>query len=218
MVNSSSEGNSIYISSLLKRLKTTGYAKFDAHKQYVRLNNSSLLALTTSSLLLIFVSIINKYTSIAVGYEDKIELIVILVSIIILILSLVVSLSSYSLKSERFLRSGNEILDLFERLNLLDKEDSINLKTIVNEYSVLRKNTDNHSDYNYRRGRLVRRREENKLNKSLSSEKASLYDNYCYWSSIIFFKVISICSIVIFFSLLIWAFYYAESNIFSKIS
>ena len=204
------EDNKEYVDSLKKRMKTTSYAKFDAQKRYEKLNNSSLFALTSSSLLLIFVSIINKYSLCPTGYEAKVELISILVSIIILVLSLVVSLSSYSLKSERFLRTGNEILDLLERLNLRGKEDCQELQSIVTEYSVLRKNADNHQSYNYSRGRMERKNEDKKLNdneeekedrkpndnKEEKKDKISNFDNYCYWAPIVAFKVISLVSFI----------------------
>jgi hypothetical protein len=200
--------NNSYIDTMLKRIKTTSYSRLDAHKRYARLNGSSLFALTVSSLLLIFVSIINKYSLCPIAYEAKIELISILVSIVILVLSLVVSLSSYSLKSERFLRTANEMLYLFERLSLLRNSDESGLEKVITEYSLLRKNSDNHQPYNYHRGRMERKNEDKKPDgdsegkEKLGIGKASLFDNFCYWAPISLFHVISTISILIFFFML----------------
>lgn len=47
------------IDSRRKKMTTTSYARFDAHKRCERLNNSSLFALTSTSLLLIYIGILN---------------------------------------------------------------------------------------------------------------------------------------------------------------
>jgi hypothetical protein len=188
------EDSSNYVNSLKKRMKTTSYAKFDAHKRYASLNNSSLFALTASSLLLIFISIINKYSLLSIGCAAKVELTSILISITILVLSLVVSLSSYSLKSERFLRSGNEILDLLERLNLLKDNDDDGVSCVVNEYSVQRRNADNHQSFNYRRGRAERKNEEKKDDERIEDEVICV-DLLFYWAPIAVFYIISFVSI-----------------------
>ncbi|PHZ58902.1 hypothetical protein CRG86_014770 [Photobacterium leiognathi] len=114
----------IDINSFKKRMKTTAYAKFDAHKRYERLNNTSLFALTSASLLLIFITLFSKYCDKFKHIIEpfSLELFSLLVSIIILVLSLVVSFASYALKSERCLRFGNDIIELVDKL-LIAKTD-----------------------------------------------------------------------------------------------
>lgn len=206
--------------SFRKKIKTTSYAKFDAHKWYARLNRTSLFALTASSLSLIFISIFSKYSLCPATYGTNIELFSLIVSIILLVLSLVISLSSFSLKSERFLRSANEMMDLHDRLELVKDTNVTGLNNIVSEYSVLRKSADNHQTFNYHRGRYERKKEEinthNKKNsgdlpeqseiKVLSDkDKPTLFDWLCYWFPILVFYLISIANVILFLTL-VWFF------------
>lgn len=187
----------IDVESIKKRIKTTGYAKFDAHKRYERLNNTSLFALTSASSLLIFISIFNKYNEEINIFSNAsfIELFSIVVSIIILILSLVVSFASYSLKSERYLRCGNEMIDLCDRLEVsICNEEK---KSIVNEYIVLRKSSDNHKRFHYVRGRLERKIEQNR-DRVVSSDYPTKIEKIEYWAPIVMYYLVSICSIATF--------------------
>ncbi|TLS83837.1 SLATT domain-containing protein [Photobacterium damselae subsp. damselae] len=183
--------------SFKKRMKTTAYAKFDAHKRYDRLNNTSLFALTSASSLLIFITLFNKYVFVkCTGINQSfIELFSIVVSIMILVLSLVVSFASYSLKSERYLKTGNDILELCDKLDLASTD--FEKKNISQSYNFLRKNADNHKGFNYTRGRLERKKEEGKSDIKLE-DKESYIEKYEYWAPIVSFYAISILSILIF--------------------
>lgn len=203
--------------SFRKKMKSTSYAKFDAHKWYAKLNNSSLFALTTSSLLLIFISIFSKYALCPTTYGANTELFSLIVSIIMLVLSLVISLSEFSLKSERFLRSANEIMDLHDRLVLVKDTNVTGLSKLMSEYSVLRKSADNHQTFNYHRGRFNRKKEElnihNENNTENTPKQVVLSDNdkptkldwCCYWVPILVFYLISVANSILFLSL-IWFF------------
>ena len=184
--------------SFKKRIKTTAYAKFDAHKRYERLNNTSLFALTSASSLLIFVSIFNKFIADFCLFVNpsRVELFSIVVSIIILILSLVVSFASYSLKSERALRSGNEMIDLHDRLELCSDDDEKN-KSIINEYIVLRKSADNHKRFHYTRGRLERKSEKN-IDDLKPSDYPTKIEKLEYWAPIIMYYLVSLFAITLF--------------------
>lgn len=195
--------------SFKRRIKTTAYAKFDAHKRYERLNNTSLFALTSASSLLIFVSIFNKFMEDLCVFNNSslIELFSIVVSIIILILSLVVSFASYSLKSERSLRCGNEMNDLHDRLELCST-DVQKSEHIINEYVVLRKSADNHKRFHYTRGRLERKSEKDK-SKLIPSDYPTKIESLEYWAPIIMYYLVSSFSIAIFFLMIIFCVYYA---------
>lgn len=194
--------------SIRKRMKTTAYAKFDAHKRYERLNNASLFALTSASLLLIFVSIFNKYSIkfCPVVKPVLIELFSVIVSIIILVLSLVVSFASYTLKSERSLRVGNDIIDLHDKL-ALSKDDNKS-KIILQDYAILRKHSDNHKKYNYVRGRLERKIEENHQSVT-ENDKPSMSNKTEYWMPIVSFHLISLGSFAIFIKMIFCCVKYA---------
>ncbi|EIU7850032.1 SLATT domain-containing protein [Vibrio parahaemolyticus] len=194
--------------SFKKRMKTTAYAKFDAHKRYERLNNTSLFALTSASLLLIFISIFNKYAInlCPVVEPSLIELFSIIVSIIILVLSLVVSFASYTLKSERSLRAGNDIIDLHDKLALSTNDDES--KVILQDYAILRKNADNHKRYNYVRGRLERKLEETPQSVT-DNDKPSICNDIEYWAPITAFYLISLSSLLIFITMVVYCIKYA---------
>ncbi|ELV8795390.1 SLATT domain-containing protein, partial [Vibrio vulnificus] len=182
--------------SFKKRMKTTAYAKFDAHKRYERLNNTSLFALTSASLLLIFVSIFNKYAIVLCPIVNPvmIELFSIIISIIITVLSLVVSFASYTLKSERSLRVGNDIIDLHDKLAVSSGDDEI--RNILQEYAILRKSADNHKRYHYVRGRLERKLEEG-IQSVTEDDKPSVWNDIEYWAPIASFYFISLSSFLI---------------------
>lgn len=186
------------LDDFLKSMRTTSYARYDAHKRCNRLNNSSLFALTSASLLLIFLSIIDNYSSDACPFlnQSHLEIFSILISVIILVLSLVVSFASYSLKSERYFRSGNEIGELCDRLIFVDKNSTDSIKEIIEQYYVLRKSSDNHQGYNYKNGRLERKRQiDDSIGESDDLTKLELLG---YWSPIMAFYFISLSSFVVF--------------------
>ena len=195
--------------SFKKRIKTTAYAKFDSHKRYERLNNTSLFALTSASSLLIFVSIFNKFMGDLriFNHPSLVELFSIVVSIIMLILSLVVSFASYSLRSERSLRCGNEMIDLHDRLELCGP-DVQKIESVVNEYIVLRKSADNHKRFHYTRGRLERKSENDK-NKLVPSDYPTIFEKIEYWAPILMYYLVSSFSIAIFLTMSMLCIYYA---------
>ncbi|QPB85281.1 SLATT domain-containing protein [Pseudoalteromonas rubra] len=196
------------IQAIKKRMKTTAYAKFDAHKRYERLNNTSLFALTSASLLLIFIGIFSKYAlDLCPAIKGElIELFSIVVSIIILVLSLVVSFASFTLKSERCLKVGNDIIDLIDRLDITTSDEES--RNIINEYATLRKNADNHQRFNYARGRAERKLE--KTNQPLSNtDKPSWWNWIEYWAPIIAFYLISAISLIIFSIMIYYCIKYA---------
>lgn len=186
------------LDKFLTGMQTTSYARFDAHRRCNRLNNSSLFSLTSASLLLIFLSILNTYSSENCPFLNKshLELFSILTSVIILVLSLVVSFASYSLKSERYFRSGNEISDLCDRLDFADKNNGDEIKDIVEQYFMLRKHSDNHQSCNYKNGRLDRKRQ--KDDTISDSDRLTFIENTGYWAPIIAFWAISILSFSVF--------------------
>lgn len=186
------------LNSLSKGMKTTSYARYDAHKRCNRLNNASLFALTSASLLLIFLSILDNYSSQACPFLNKshIEIFSILTSVVILVLSLVVSFASYSLKSERYFRSGNEIGELCDRLNFVDKSNVNAVDKIVEQYYMLRKNSDNHQGYNYKKGRLERKLQND--DSIGECDDLTILELLGYWAPIMAFYFISMSSFAIF--------------------
>jgi hypothetical protein len=186
------------IESYIKKMRTTSYARYDAHKRCERLNNSSLFALTSTSLLLIFLGIIGKYSSSNCPFinQEHIEIFATFASIIILALSLVVSFASYTLKSERFFRSGNDIAELCDQLNIINEQDSDSVRRCMLKYNQLRKNSENHPEHSYKRGRLARKRQKNDT--LTDSDKLSVFDNISYWSPIGAFYLLSSISFSVF--------------------
>tara|TARA_R110000737_G_scaffold282726_1_gene289372 strand:- start:3693 stop:4307 length:615 start_codon:yes stop_codon:yes gene_type:complete len=186
------------LSDLAKKMKTTSYARYDAHKRCERLNNASLFALTSVSMLLISFSILGAFSPEhrPLFCNNHLELFSLLTSIIMLIISLVVSFASYSLKSERYFRAGNEIGELCDRLSFIDMTNSNAVNAIAEQYYSIRKNSDNHQGYNYKRGRLDR-----KLQDDASIEEKDelkIFDYFGYWAPIISFYIISISSVIFF--------------------
>ena len=195
--------------SLRRQIKTTSYAKFDAHKRYRRLNNTSLFALTSTSLLLIFISILNKFNSEScpVITPTLLELFSLVTAIIILVISLVVAFASYALKSERQLRFGNEIKNLSDNLTLIADNDIESIQKINDIYSLFRANFDNHHEFNYQRGRLERKKEEDEP--LTDKDKVDDMKIIEYWAPITGYYLISILScfisILLFFKFIQYA-------------
>jgi hypothetical protein len=193
------------IIKFIKKMKTTSYARYDAHKRCERLNNSSLFALTSASLLLIFLGIINQYSSSQCPFTTKgyIDIFSSFTSVLILALSLIVSFASYSLKSERYFRSGNDISELYEQLEIADNKDTHTIRRIIYKYNQIKKNSDNHQSHNYKKGRLERKVENDDVLDE--SDKLSSVDYISYWSPIAAFYFLSLLSICTFFYV-IWNF------------
>lgn len=102
---------------LRKRMKSTAYARFFSARRYDRLNNQSLFSLSLSSFILIFVTLLQKYSPTAVFETNNLELIQLLSSITIATLSIVVAFSSYAIKSEKMRVSGEEINELISKID-----------------------------------------------------------------------------------------------------
>lgn len=182
-------------------MKTTCYAKYDAHKRYSRLNNTSLFALTSASLLLIFIGIISKGSTCLFLNSSSLEIFSIMVSIIILVLSLVVSFASYTLKSERYLRAGNELNNLYDKFSIVNRTCQESIDSIIAEYAILRQNVDNHQAFNYTRGRLARKKEIG--DEICGDDNTSFLEDLEYWIPIISFYFISLFSFSTFLFIII---------------
>jgi len=195
----------LIINKFIKKMKTTSYARYDAHKRCERLNNSSLFALTSASLLLIFLGILNLYSSPQCPFTTKgyIDIFSIFTSVLVLVLSLIVSFASYSLKSERYFRSGNDMSEMCERLEITDTKDVDTIRRIINKYNQLKKHSDNHQSHNYKKGRLERKVENND---TLDENDTLGFSDYVsYWAPIAAFYLLSLLSIFT-FTYVIWNF------------
>ncbi|HGD3423299.1 TPA: SLATT domain-containing protein [Enterobacter hormaechei] len=128
---------------LRQRMKSTAYARFYSARRYDRLNNYSLFSLSLSSFILIFVSLIQKYSIVKIFDANNLELIQLLSSITIATLSVVVAFSSYSVKSEKMRISGEEINELISKIDYISdlpwEEKSIKkTKKIRAKYEILK--------------------------------------------------------------------------------
>lgn len=184
--------------SYVKKMKTTSYARYDAHKRCKRLNNTSLFALTSASLLLITLGILRALAGDTNNFiaDTTLDVFSLIASLIILVLSLVVSFASFDLMSERYFRAANEINDLCDNLEVLSEQDTEVVKEIMERYFEIRKHTDNHQGYNYKRGRLERKTEAK--DKIEPEDKLTFVEHVGYWAPIFSFYLISITSLCVF--------------------
>jgi len=185
------------IDSRRKKMTTTSYARFDAHKRCERLNNSSLFALTSTSLLLIYIGILNNYLLPTCPFinPEYLEIFSTFASVVILALSLVVAFASYSLKSERFFRSGNEIKTLCDRLEIIHESETETFLKIQSQYTHIIKNSDNHQSHNYKKGRLERKVQDGD---TLDGNEFGNRDFISYWAPIVSFYLLTTLSFVTF--------------------
>ncbi|WP_346732246.1 SLATT domain-containing protein [Enterobacter kobei] len=134
---------------LRKRMKSTAYARFFSARRYDRLNNHSLFSLSLSSFILIFITLIQKYSNGKIFDANDLELVQLLSSITIATLSIVVAFSSYSIKSEKMRVSGEEINELISKIDHISdlpwNLESINkTKKIRAKYEILKSKSLNH--------------------------------------------------------------------------
>lgn len=176
---------------LKKRMKSTAYARFFSARRYDSLNNYSLFSLSISSFILIFVTLLQKYSICNIFNSNALELIQLIASIIIATLSITVSFASYSIKSEKMRISGEEINELISKIDhLIDLEwneiTKKKAKRIRDKYEILKSKSLNHKRFEFVYGKIERKREdeiavydkEKNLCGSKSIDLASRISNY----------------------------------------
>lgn len=158
------------IDMLKKRLKTTAYARFFSARRYEKLNNYSLFSLSIASFSLIFITIFQNYSEGQLFTPKTLELTQLIASIIIATLSVVVSFSSYAIKSEKMRISGEEINSLVSKLELYSgsEVDLDKLRKIRKKYELLKEKSLNHKNFEFQYGKMERKREDNNENSSVS--------------------------------------------------
>lgn len=187
---------------LRQRMKSTAYARFYSARRYDRLNNYSLFSLSLSSFILIFISLIQKYSIVKIFDANNLELIQLLSSITIATLSIVVAFSSYSVKSEKMRISGEEINELISKIDCISdlpwEEKSINkTKKIRAKYEILKSKSLNHKNFEFIYGKAERKREESDTN-TRPENKINLQTRCDNYLSFIPYIIISIFSLLIF--------------------
>ncbi|WP_372585064.1 SLATT domain-containing protein [Enterobacter kobei] len=188
---------------LRKRMKSTAYARFFSARRYDRLNNHSLFSLSLSSFILIFITLIQKYSNGKIFDANDLELVQLLSSITIATLSIVVAFSSYSIKSEKMRVSGEEINELISKIDHISdlpwNLESINkTKKIRAKYEILKSKSLNHKNFEFIYGKTEKKREESQNNILIDNEIkfSSRLDNYLPFIPYI---IISSFSVVLFF-------------------
>lgn len=187
---------------LRQRMKSTAYARFYSARRYDRLNNYSLFSLSLSSFILIFISLIQKYSNIKIFDANNLELIQLISSITIATLSIVVAFSSYSVKSEKMRISGEEINELISKIDYISdlpwEEKSIKkTKKIRAKYEILKSKSLNHKNFEFIYGKTERKREESGTN-TRSENKINFKTRCDNYLSFIPYIIISIFSLIIF--------------------
>lgn len=187
---------------LRQRMKSTAYARFYSARRYDRLNNYSLFSLSLSSFILIFISLIQKYSNIKIFDANNLELIQLLSSITIATLSIVVAFSSYSVKSEKMRISGEEINELISKIDYISdlpwEEKSIKkTKKIRAKYEILKSKSLNHKNFEFIYGKTERKREESGTN-TRPVNKINFKTRCDNYLSFIPYIIISISSLIIF--------------------
>ncbi|HEP0498588.1 TPA: SLATT domain-containing protein [Enterobacter kobei] len=184
-------------------MKSTAYARFFSARRYDRLNNHSLFSLSLSSFILIFITLIQKYSNGKIFDANDLELVQLLSSITIATLSIVVAFSSYSIKSEKMRVSGEEINELISKIDHISdlpwNLESINkTKKIRAKYEILKSKSLNHKNFEFIYGKTEKKREESQNNILIDNEIkfSSRLDNYLPFIPYI---IISSFSVVLFF-------------------
>ncbi|MFB2669294.1 SLATT domain-containing protein [Shewanella xiamenensis] len=173
---------------LRKKSKNNAYARFFASRRYKKLNSLSLFTLSISSFSLIFITLIDKYSCPNLFVENTLDLIQLISSIIISTLSLAISLSNYSEKALRMLKSGEDFNEIVRKLESINNDEEYNRKKdeLHEKYNNLIKNSENHQDFEFYFGKLERKREESSSTVVAGKEERNiimwLYSNATPWS------------------------------------
>ncbi|MGL6415692.1 SLATT domain-containing protein [Aeromonas veronii] len=196
---------STHAQKMQKQLKTTAYARFFSARRYEKLNNCALFSLTSFSLLLIFTTLLQKYSTIP-GVESQqlfkaniLELGQLISSIIIAILSITVSFGNYATKAEKMRQSAELINNLSSSISdalAYGNVDKDMLNEIRSTYNEIKQNSMNHLHYEYVYGRAERKKESDEIKITLS--EVDFYSKIKYLSPFIIFYSISIASALIF--------------------
>ncbi len=183
--------------------KNTAYARFFSARRYKKLNSYSLFSLTVASFSLIFMTLVDKYSDPKLFIESTLDLIQLISAIIIAAISLAISLSNYSEKSIKMLKSGEDFNELVRKLENLSDDDYEQQKNSLNaEYNSLIKNSENHQEFEFIYGKNERKREENKReeNNGVNNSEISYYTklkNYTTLYSFISISVIYITFVIV---------------------
>ncbi|MDM5132837.1 SLATT domain-containing protein [Aeromonas piscicola] len=196
---------SIHAQKMQKQLKTTAYARFFSARRYEKLNNCALFSLTSFSLLLIFTTLLQKYSAMPepgnspLFKANILELGQLISSIIIAILSITVSFGNYATKSEKMRQSAELINNLSSSIAddlIYGEADKDKLKEIRASYNEIKQNSMNHLHYEYVYGRAERKKESGEITRICS--EVDCCSKIKYFSPFIIFYSISIASTFIF--------------------
>ncbi len=196
---------STHSQKMQKQLKTTAYARFFSARRYEKLNNCSLFALTSFSLMLIFTTLLQKYSTMPepgspqLFQANILELGQLISSIVIAILSITVSFGNYATKSEKMRQSAELINNLSSSISdalAYGEADKEKLKEIRSSYNEIKQNSMNHLYYEYVYGRAERKKESGEIRKICSEVDCCSMIKYV--SPFIIFYSISIASAFIF--------------------
>lgn len=129
------------------RVLKTGRTKFKASVRLQRHNKWSLLTITIYSLGLLIVPLAQGF-GVTLNYDQSvINCIQVLSAIVILVTSVILSMSNFSVRSERFCNCGRELSVLARKLFI--KRDVLeagpDYKAYVREYDTILSNCENHS-------------------------------------------------------------------------
>lgn len=147
--------------ALKKEIKTTIFARYSSSRRLSLLNKLSLFALTTASISLIVTALTSKYLSCSVVSSDLVELLQVIGSIIILTLSIAITFADFSLKSERMRNSADRLNTIYKKLRIItfSSEKIPEISKLYSDYDNAVAG-DNHSNWDYRKGRLERKKQE----------------------------------------------------------
>ncbi len=126
-------------------------ARFGAHHRYKFYHLASIWTLNLSSAVLIPVSLMDRFNLISKSYLDYLGFWELICSVLILVMSLIITVSQFKELSDYFLKSGNEINRIYNKLKYL-KGTNFDQKVfdgLQNEYEDLMKTSINHDDVDF---------------------------------------------------------------------
>lgn len=171
---------------LLRTMRITTNARFEAAKRLKRINSICFLSTTLASLGLILIPLLDISGHNKVFDNHTLTVFQIFLAVCVLVYSAAISTANFSVRSKEFLECGDKIKAIINdfRLHLIDVKDldqPPSLKNYTEQYSKVLIGTENHEDVDYLRSLSLYNEKEDRKKKKEDSQKPADIKWYITW-------------------------------------
>lgn len=171
---------------LLRTMRITTNARFEAAKRLKRINSICFLSTTLASLGLILIPLLDISGHNKVFDNNTLTVFQIFLAVCVLVYSATISTANFSVRSKEFLECGDKIKAIVNdfKLHLIDVKDLDQppaLKNYTEQYSKILIGTENHEDVDYLRSLSLYNEKEKRKDKNKKPQKLADIKWYVTW-------------------------------------